>query len=208
MIIEQLIKSRWSTRREPDGYGTSRTRIADEVLEQFSGFSVKDDAQLLQLLQTLIPKGHQLIERETLEDTERKVPLREGVTWELPTFRTFEERGPKGDTDTSWSVELDFRDGPKKEQVSLTLESARLRKLRAEAKATGRSLSSIIDARLATAEKSTGDEIAKKHERILWTLENLADTARREYKELLSRPAQAKHSRRGRNETINAMLKR
>lgn len=154
------------------------TRGKSEELPQFTGLRFQDDAQMMSFLETLITKGNSLREEYC---PDRPGPLPDGGSAELPDYRLFEETDPEGRPCACWTVDLDWSDGPKKEQVSLTLSSVLLRRLREEAKSNGMSLSALIDSKLTISVTSPTDKLARQVEGLLTELQRLCDQGRSNY---------------------------
>jgi hypothetical protein len=152
-----------------------------EELVQFTGLQFQDDAQMLSFLNTLIAKGNSLKESY---GPERPQPLSDGQSAALPDLRLFEEIDPDGDARAYWAVELDRTDGPKKEQVSLTLNATVLRRLREEAKRDSVSLSALIDSKLMLSLSSPTDKLARQVEGMLTQLQKLCDRGWSDYKSI------------------------
>jgi len=126
--------------------GTSSFQ-SEERINIYDGIKLDGENHIKQLLKGHVAPGYQLY-----RDYEPSpYQLHEDESRPLAHTMYFSERDDDNICATMWRVELDFSDGPQKEQVSLTLQSRTLFLLREESAKNKLSLSNLIDEKLRLA---------------------------------------------------------
>ena len=158
----------------------------------FSDRIIQDDADLAPLLEPLLPAGHRLFEdtgrHPIMEDEDLRLAppfIQDGDSKPLPSVRMFQEcldsdSSPSGHEElvAYWTVSIDRTVGVRKVQVSLTLSSSLLERLRARAKERKISLSGLIDEYLVTAVDDSSAAYRDRSEHLLESIEQLIEDFR------------------------------
>lgn len=157
-----------------------------EFYPQFAGMQFTSVEQLRQFLASQVPAERSLYMHTMTSSSDR---LREDESIEIPNYNYFVEMISGSDDYLPlayWFVEYDERAAAKREQVSLTLRSVLLKQLRAEAKATGQSLSGIIDQKLALAVQSQSSSVLREYNTTLESLAGIVAEAKEKLQKIVS----------------------